>query len=62
MAIHLAAFVRERGTGALDEGVLQSRHLEVEAPDFLAGKRLVVDQLPTGWIVASWRVSQALRR
>ncbi len=58
MVIHLGAFVQERGTGTGDERVLQSRHIEVEAPDFASGKRFVIDQLPPGWIVASWRVSQ----
>lgn len=35
-----------------------SRTVEVSAATFDDGKRLVQDQLPAGWVVASWRVDR----
>ena len=56
MAIHVIAYVREKGTGARDEPPRQSRHIEVDADDYESAKAAVRRQLPDGWMVGSWRV------
>lgn len=55
--IHLTAFVQQRGTGARNEDARESREVTVEADTYSEAKRLILDQLPDGWIVGSFRVS-----
>ncbi len=56
MAVHVIAFVRQRGTGAKDEPPRPSRYIEVDANDYESAQVAIRNQLPDGWIVASWRV------
>ena len=55
--IHLTAFLQQRGTGARGEGARESREVTVEADTYADAKRLILEQLPDGWIVGSFRVS-----
>ena len=54
MAVHVTAHLQQRGTGSRDEAERASRTVEVNAASFDDGKRLVQEQLPDGWVVASW--------
>lgn len=59
MTIHVTAYIRERGMGALGETQRQSRHIEVDAPDYESAATAVRKQLPDGWVVGSWRVERS---
>ena len=56
MAVHVVAYICQRGTGARDEPTRPSRYIEVDAEDFSAAQSAVRAQLPEGWLVGSWRV------
>ena len=58
MAVLVTAHLQQRGTGSRDEAERASRTVEVNAASFDDGKRLVQEQLPDGWVVASWRVDR----
>ena len=58
MAVHLTAHLQQRGTGRPDGSERGSRTVEVNAASFDDGKRLVQQQLPDGWVVASWTVDR----
>lgn len=58
MGVHLTAHLQQRGSGGREETDRPFRIVEVSAETFDDGKQLVHDQLPTGWIVASWRVER----
>lgn len=58
MDVHLTAHLQQRGTGSREETERASRTVEVSAATFDDGKHLVREQLPDGWIVASWRVDR----
>lgn len=58
MGVHLTAHLKQRGTGSREESERASRTVEVSAATFDDGKRLVQEQLPDGWVVASWRVDR----
>ena len=55
--IHLTAFIQRRGTGARDEGVRESREITADAASYADAKRSILEQLPDGWVVGSFRVS-----
>ena len=52
------ADIREARTGARDEPAPKHDHLQVEAGTYGEAKQLVHEQIPRGWIVASWRVNR----
>ncbi|HEY5849121.1 MAG TPA: hypothetical protein VIT42_20250 [Microlunatus sp.] len=58
MAVLVTGYLRQRGTGSRDEAERASRTVEVNAASFDDGERLVQEQLPDGWVVASWRVDR----
>lgn len=58
MSVHLTAHLQQRGTGNREEAERTSQTVEVSAATFDDGKRLVQEQLPDGWVVASWRVDR----
>lgn len=58
MAVLMTAHLQQRGTGSRDQAERESRTVEVNAASFDDGKRLVQEQLPDGWVVASWRVDR----
>ena len=60
MGVHLTAHLQQRGTGSREEAERASRTVEVSAATFDDGKRLVQEQLPEGWVVASWRVDRGV--
>ena len=60
MGVHLTAHLQQRGTGSREEAERASRTVEVSAATFDDGKRLVQEQLPDGWVVASWRVDRGV--
>lgn len=55
--ICLTAFVQRRGTGVRDEGSRESREISVEAETYAEAKRSILEQLPDGWVVGSFRVA-----
>jgi hypothetical protein len=58
MAVQVTAHVQQRGTGRPDASERECRTVEVNAASFDDGKRLVREQLPDGWVVASWTVDR----
>jgi hypothetical protein len=58
VAVHMTAHLQQRGIGSRDDAEPASRTVEVNAASFDDGKRLVREQLPAGWLVASWRVDR----
>lgn len=58
MGVRVTAYVQQRGTSSRDEAERPSRVIEVRATTFADGKQLVGDQVPAGWVVASWRVDR----
>lgn len=56
MAVHVVAYICQRGTGARNEPPRPSRYIEVDAEDYGAAQSAVRAQLPDGWLVGSWRV------
>jgi hypothetical protein len=58
MAVQVTAHLQQRGTGRPDSDERASRTVEVNAASFDDGKRLVQEQLPENWVVASWRVDR----
>ena len=55
--IRLTAFVQQRGTGARDEDSRESREISVDAETYAEAKRSILEQLPDGWVVGSFRVA-----
>ena len=55
--IRLTAFVQQRGTGARDEDSRESREISVDAESYAEVKRSILEQLPDGWVVGSFRVA-----
>ena len=55
--IHLTAFIQQRGTGARDEGSRETREITADAATYADAKRRILEQLPDGWVVGSYRVS-----
>ena len=56
MIIH--AHLRQASTGQRDAPEPESRHVQVEAETYEAGRAQITARLPEGWIVASWRVER----
>lgn len=62
--LRLTAHIRQQGpagAAAVEpvESVGRERYIEVSAATYDAAKQEVLDQVPAGWIVASFRVSLA---
>ncbi len=60
--IQVTAVIQQRGTGARDEGPGESREITVSADSYADAKRSILEQLPNGWIIGSFRVSSGSRR
>ena len=55
--IHLTEFIQRRGNSARGEGVRESREITADAASHADAKRSILEQLPAGWVVGSYRVS-----
>ena len=58
MAVHSDRASAAAGDRKPDASERASRTVEVNAASFDDGKRLVQEQLPDGWVVASWTVNR----
>lgn len=53
MAVHVVAYICQRGTGTRNEPPRPSRYIEVDAEDYGAAQSAVRAQLPEGWLVGA---------
>lgn len=55
MGVHVTAHLQQRGTDSREAIERASRQIEVDADSYDSGKRLILEQLPSGWLAAGRR-------
>lgn len=58
MTVTVHAHLRQASTGLRDAPEPEHRHVQVDADTYEAAHDRISDELPEGWIVASWRVER----